>query len=340
MIYGHGDDIYNFSAPVKYNFSTNVRQDIDLTPLYDFLKSQVQLISSYPEPLGESLSEVIADYHNIEPENVLITNGTTEAIYLIAQLYSGETSAICAPTFSEYESACTIYEHHLRYTCREKFTNVHLTGAKLIWLCNPNNPTGEVFPRQNLEKIIGGNPNSYFIIDEAYSDFTAEDISLLNKINLFPNLIILKSLTKTYRVPGLRLGFIAADKTVINSLKKIKQPWSVNSLAIEAGKYIYGNMKRFSKPVLPLIQERKRLESILQSRFSFKIIPSETTFFTVEIPQGTSSGLKNYLVTEHGILIRDASNFRGLGERHIRLAALSKEADDALIQALEKRLCR
>ncbi len=340
MLYGHGDDIHNFTGLIKHNFSTNVRQDIDLSPVYDFLKANIELISSYPEPLGESLAATIAEHYRIEPGNILVTNGTTEAIYMVAQLYSGETSAICAPTFSEYESACSIYGHHLRYTCKERFINVHFTGTKLIWLCNPNNPTGEIFPRQSLEELISGNPDSYFIIDEAYSDFTAENPSLLDKINLFPNLIILKSLTKTYRIPGLRLGFVAADKTVINSLKKIKQPWSVNSLAIEAGKYIYSNIQLLTKPVLPLIQERKRLGLILQSRFSFKLIPSETTFFISEIPQGTANGLKNYLAMEHGILIRDASNFRGLGERHIRLAALSREADDALIRALEIWLCR
>jgi threonine-phosphate decarboxylase len=340
MIYGHGDDIFNFTTAIRYNFSTNIRQDIDLAPLYDFLRSNIHAVSSYPEPLGDSLAGVIANNYNIEPESVLITNGTAEAIYLLAQLFNGSKSAICIPTFSEYESACAIFGHSISFLSRYEFINGGLSGNNLIWLCNPNNPTGELIPQNTLNNLIFKNPDYYFIIDEAYSEFTAERASQFNNITRFRNLIILKSLTKAYGIPGLRLGFIAADKGIIRSLKNIKQPWSVNSLAIETGKFIYRNMSLFAKPILPLIKERMRLETVLQNRFSFKIIPSQTTFFTAELPHGTASGLKDLLVNKNGILIRDASNFRGLGKRHIRLAAVSQEADDMLIQALEGWLCR
>ena len=141
-------------------------------------------------------------------------------------------------------------------------------------------------------------------------------------------------MTKTYAIPGLRLGYILGDPGMIKRLQELKSPWSVNTLALEAGKYIFDYYQKLRLPLENLLQEKEFLVRELQKNPAIKVHASHTHFFLAETGKGTAAGLKQFLLEGYGILIRDASNFRGLGEKHFRLATLSHEKNQLLIKAL------
>ena len=152
MIEGHGDDIYRYDDLVKMNFSSNVYQHTDLTALKQHLKDSFDLISNYPEPQPRSLERLIALKEGISPEAVLVTNGATEAIYLIAQHFHGSASVIPQPTFNEYADACRQHGHIISYENNDEMTQ--LPRDRVYWVCNPNNPSGNVLMKGFMDYVV------------------------------------------------------------------------------------------------------------------------------------------------------------------------------------------
>ncbi|HEY0054653.1 MAG TPA: aminotransferase class I/II-fold pyridoxal phosphate-dependent enzyme [Pedobacter sp.] len=332
MLHGHGDDSYRFNREIVADFSTNVWYGGEPVGLKDHLFKRWEIINRYPEVIAESLTEKIAAQHNLNPNNILVNNGTTESIYLIAQLFQKSKTLIVVPSFSEYEDACSLYQHEISFINWNELNADYKFDSELFFICNPNNPTGAVF--YDFEKLIASNPTVTFVLDEAFIDFTLSITSAIKLINTYKNLIILHSLTKNFAIPGLRLGYIAADKIIIDKLKSYKFPWSVNSLALEAGHFIYDHFSSVQIPLKQLLADKRAFENGLQNA-PVSILDSETHFFTAESQKGTASDLKAFLIENFGILIRDASNFRGLNEKHFRIATLSPQKNQLLITALE-----
>lgn len=331
----HGDDGYRYNHEIIADFSTNTWYLGPDPELIRQLQEALGRIHKYPELQGESLTCQLADHHQLAADQILVTNGTAEAIFLIAQAYLGDSSRIITPTFSEYEHACQVYGHKLSF-CGSNFIAPKLnTPDGLFWMCNPNNPTGQVFKRDLLKKIIKDNPQTIFIVDEAYSDFCLEETSLVPDLPQFRNLIILKSLTKNHCLPGLRIGYLMAHQMLIKKIAQFRPPWSVNSLALTAGEQLI----KFPRIKPELLLEHHAIARAFQNELAaipgFEVQPSSTGFFLVKTPFRASE-LKETLVNEYGLLIRDASNFRTLSPHHIRLAALSRHKNELLIKALQE----
>lgn len=332
MIQGHGDDIHSCQTEIKINFSSNVYAKQDMSELDAFLSSNIHLIHSYPEPDAFSLAEVIANKYHITTNNIAITNGATEGIYLIAQAFREKSSTIIIPTFSEYEDACAMNKHKLNYSTSLSAIS---KDTDLVWLCNPNNPDGKAYDRDILSDFISHHPHILFIIDQSYVAFTEERFSLPSKTSIeHENLIILHSLTKCYAIPGLRLGYLTAHDSLIKKINTFRMPWSVNRLAIEAGKFlieenkIHFNLKEYLNETSLLVNGLKAIDGLT-------ILPTSTHFFLCRLASKKAADLKSYLIEKHGILIRDASNFRGLDEHYFRIATQSTEENNALIKALK-----
>ncbi len=332
MLHGHGDDGYLHKQKLVADFSTNVWYGGEPEGLKEYLFGKWPLINKYPEVLAESLSEKISEHYHVERTSVLVTSGTTESIYLIAHAFRNSTTSIVIPAFSEYEDACDMHSHQLKFLPWEQLSASTQIEADLFFICNPNNPTGAVF--NDLETLIANNPSTTFIVDEAFVDFTFSVKSAISLIGLFKNLVILRSLTKAYAIPGLRLGYIAAHTDIVEKLKQLKAPWTVNSMAIEAGKFIFDNYNIVQLPLEQLLAQKNDFVQKLQE-FPIKIQESHTHFFLAET-KGTAWELKQYLLDTFGILIRDASNFRGLSDRHFRLATLAPSQNQLLINALNE----
>lgn len=331
MIEGHGDDAYKYKA-IKINFSSNVYNHVDHSGLHQHLFQQMESIRTYPEPEPYSLEKVLAERFHLSSEEVCVTNGATEAIYLIAQTFRNQISAILMPTFSEYADACRLHGHKVVPIYN---LNRLPDRGRLIWLCNPNNPTGEVREKEVLTASIKQNPQRIFIMDQSYEFFTQKALLTAKEAAEFPNVILLHSMTKRFAVPGLRLGYITACKELLHEIRTQRMPWSVNQLAIEAGHYLLSS-SQYDIDISLLLREKERLVQSLLSIGGMEIWPSDTHYMLVQLRMGKAAALKEYLATEQGILIRDASNFEGLNEHFFRIATQTPEENDKLVESIKK----
>jgi threonine-phosphate decarboxylase len=288
-------------------------------------------IHSYPEPDACSLTRQIAVKNNIAPKNVCMTNGATEAIYLIAQAFRQSRTAILIPTFSEYEDACRIHQHQLSFYPDLESVPKEM---QLVWLCNPNNPTGKVWDKKTVEQSIRKHPDTVFVIDQSYESFTEKEVLSSEEAIAYKNVILVYSLTKQYMISGLRIGYLTADTALLKSVSSYRMPWSVNALAIEAGNFLLNH------PVETLnlsgyLAETKCLQKALSLIENLEVFPTDTHFFLCKWANGrTAFDLKNRLINRYGILIRDAANFRGLDDSYFRIATQSEEENNQLIKAI------
>lgn len=332
MIQGHGDDAHNYTREIKSNFSSNIFARQDISALEKHLCQHISIIHSYPEPDARSLQQLVATKHRVNPNNVLITNGATEAIYLVARAFFGCNSAVLAPTFSEYADGCFANNHTVDYIS-------HLSKisdeTELVWLCNPNNPDGKVIDTQELNQWMIKHNNKTFIVDRSYSFFTKKNTDLWKNADEIPtNLIEIHSLTKKYAVPGLRLGYIVAKAEIVEKIEKYKMPWSVNALAVEAGIFLL-QKREIPIDIDQYLSDTEWLKTELSQIEGLQIIPSDTHFFLCCLPNGKqASQLKTWLIENHGILIRDASNFFGLDERYFRIATQTMNENRELVKAI------
>lgn len=332
MVYGHGDEVFRYGDKVKINFSSNVYSQADYTELKEHLMQHFDVVGHYPEPDAHTLECLLAKKLGVKENTVMVTSGANEAIYLIAQLYKGWSSIIPQPTFSEYEDACRMFNHIISYDVKDEFDV--LPKDRIYWICNPNNPTGNVLVKGMLNHIVRNHPRYLYVIDQSYADYTlAPMLDPMEMTDVF-NLMLVHSLSKTFCIPGLRLGYIVASPIIIGRLKQIRQPWTINALAIEAGKYMLENNVQMIPDLRAYLQETMRLHANLSAIDGLKVMKTDTNFMLVSIINSTSMELKRWLMDNYGILIRDASNIRGLDSSYFRVTTQQPEENDLLVEAI------
>ena len=351
MIQGHGDDAYRFGRPIRANFSSNVYGHVDLEALKAHLRHRLDCIGRYPEPEPYSLEAALGELHGIDPAAVCVTNGATEAIYLIAHAFQGGRSTVLQPTFSEYADACRLYCHQVHSGARQ---NLFMPGTspgmkepaaspgsrttRLVWLCNPNNPTGDVVAKEQLMAAFEENRETIFVVDQSYGFFTQAPMLSPAEALAFPNVIQLHSMTKRYAMPGLRLGYMTANPHLLDRIRAVRMPWSVNALAIEAGLYLCQHPDTAPIDRSALLAETRRLRDGLNTIPGLTAEPTQTHFFLCRLAQARAADLKVWLADTQGILIRDAANFEGLDERCFRIATQTPEENDRLTTAVRQYL--
>lgn len=333
MIQGHGDDLYKYNK-VEINFSTNIFNHFNHSALFAYLAERLPRITSYPEPEPLTLERALAKRLDVEPENVIATNGATEAIYLIAQCFKDGDAHILQPTFAEYADACRLHGCKVK-TIASLGKDDGFKAGDTVWLCNPNNPTGKVTANEEVISVISANPEMVFIIDQSYSSYTTHKVLSAGEAVSLRNVLILNSMTKDFGIPGLRLGYVTGGRKLIDRLCSKRMPWSVNQIAIDAGLYLVDHSDDYRVDAAGLSLERERVAALI-SAMGIKTYPSDSNMLLCQLPRLSAAELKAHLVDEYGILIRDASNFEGLTERHFRIAVQTVGEDDKLIKALKK----
>ncbi len=332
MIEGHGDDIYRYGDLVKMNFSSNVYRQADLAPLLTHLSSHLSILGQSPEPQPWTLESLIAEQLGISPENVMVTNGATEAVYLIASLFRGYASIIPQPTYNEYADACRIYGHIISYEKNDELTQ--LPKDRVYWICNPNNPSGNVLMKGFVDYVVRRSLSNTFVVDQSFEAYTDEALLIPREVKDLPNLMVLHSIGKTYGVPGLRLGYITAHPTTIQKLRSMRHPWPIDALSLEAGKFLIAHGTPVSALMKEALEEADRLRTNLRHIEGIRVFETKTTYMLCEITEKKATDLKQYLLKEHGILIRDCSNFHGLSDYCFRVASQTPEENDALVAAV------
>ena len=337
MLRGHGDDGYAQPTEIKHDFSSNVCREALPEGLLEHLRQGLEGLSHYPEPASESLRATIARREGVTPASVLVTNGATEAIYLAAQAFPRRISYVLQPTFSEYADACRLYGHQLRSIRRLDEVG---EDASMVWLCNPNNPTGTVIPREALLELVVAHPKVIFVVDQSYEAFCREPLLTVGEVAGYGNLLLLHSMTKQYALPGLRLGYLTGAEQLVSKVERMLQPWSVNMLAQQAGMFVLEERfkrkkKRGAMFADEYLRETQRLWAAVAEIEGMEPLPTTTNFFLVRLERPCGSELKAWLA-ERGILIRDASNFEGLDGHYVRMAAQRPDENNLLIEKLRE----
>ncbi len=349
MLRGHGGEIYHLARKLGLNPSEIKDHSSNVSPLpppqglYDLLKAHLAEIENLPEVDSFTLREKLAQIYSLHQDQILPSSGTTEWIFGIPKILNPKRVIILGPTYSDYADAAKqlgirpifilAEEETLFSPPLEDLTN-RLQKKDLVFICNPNNPTGALIPPQKLQEIIFNFPDVFFIIDESYSDFVEERASLLDLGKPPENTIILRSFSKIYRIPGLRLGFAIASQKLSEFLWSLFLPWNVNRLAQVAGNWLLDQKDYIIKVREFVKDERKRILKILKD-LPLKIFPSRTHFFLLKFPHKVHS-LWKALLYQHHILTRDASNIYGLNPYFLRFALRSREENDYFCKALKE----
>lgn len=330
MTEGHGDDTYRYGR-IRANFSSNVYAHFNHAALYAHLATRLQTVNHYPEPVARRLEAELAAAMGLEERQVVVTNGATEAIYLVAQTMRRSRSAILQPAFAEYADACRLHEHRLAAFYRLEDLPAE---AEVAWICNPGNPTGAVLEREALLDVMERRRETLFVLDASYAPYTLKPLVEVAVAAEMPNVVMLHSMTKEYGIPGLRLGYLTACAALAERIGLQRQPWAVNTLAQEAGLFLLRHREDYVLPVEELLEERHRMAAALQQLGVVEVWPSDTHILLCRLRMGNAASLKEYLAERCGLLIRDAGNFEGLDERFFRIAVQSVDEDDALLRGI------
>ena len=298
----------------------------------------------YPEIESVALTVRLAALHDIAPAQVIVGNGSTELIYAIARACRPVRVAIAEPTFTEYLRASLLVgaasEHWLAEGSHFDLEPFDPGMAELVWLCNPNNPTGQLWPAALLQDWIRRQRRTLFVIDEAFLPFLEKEgeHSLVAETSASPNLIVLRSMTKVYTVPGLRLGYAVMNATLAQAIRTQLAPWSVSNLAQAAGLAALDDSRFLEMTRAWFKAERKAFDRILASLAPhLEVIPSQANFSLLRLPNGSSGGLVQALA-EKGIAVREASNFVGLSAGYLRVAVRLATDNERLIGEMRKAL--
>ncbi len=325
------------------DFSANINPLGLPVRLKKLIKENLSEILHYPDPECKLLKKKISQYLNLNPKEIIIENGSTPLIYLFIQAFALQRALILVPTFSEYERAIRIQGAKIRFFLLKEKDNFRfelrkfvkfMDGVDSLFLCNPNNPIGSIIPQEELMEIVklSKRRNIFLFLDEAFIDYQEKE-SLKKAIG--KNLFILRSFTKFFAIPGLRLGYGIGNKRLIQRLDKIRVPWSVNSLAQIAGGFLLDDGEFIKKSRKFMEKERFFLFNELAKIPGLKPFPSTTNFILIKIKSLSASHLQRELLKK-GILIRDCSNIRGLDNSFIRVAVKNRKENLKLLEALRK----
>ena len=340
----HGGNIEEVEKKYRrkiIDFSANINP-LGLPPaIKKAICKNLDKILHYPDFKAEKVTQKIAKYWQIDKKNILLGNGSVEFIYLIASAYRPKTVLIPTPTFSEYERAAKSIGSKIQFLKLKEEENFKLDisdfdNSDILFLCNPNNPTGNLILTESrtIERMV----NELLVVDEAFMDFLPQQkkFTLIYRAVKNKKIAALRSFTKFFALPGLRMGYIVAHKDVINKLRQHQPPWSTNSLAQAAAEVILSEGKYINKTYKFIEKERKFLSGQLTRIEGLKPYPTVTNFLLIKIEKSrlTSKSLRNALIKK-GLLIRDCANFRSLNDKYIRVAVRSHEENLKLLTAIK-----
>lgn len=326
----HPEDVLDFSSNINpYGPSPSVRTAI-----------QAADVRTYPDRDSVELKRSIAAIYNIPIDNILIGNGASELIWLLcfAFIQPGEPVLVFMPTFGEYARCASLMgamiesieappENHFIWPLDKIEKTIELINPRLIFICNPNNPTGTGIDYDELLALVKDHPNTKFIIDEAYIEFTTRIKSLIG--NELKNLIVLRSLTKYYALAGLRLGFIYGDPEIIQKTTNVRPSWNINAAAQAAGVAAIKSHDELMNSLSLLAEsEQYLIENLNQNGYATH--QSNTHFFLTKV--GSGAKFRYRLLTEHRIQVRDCASF-GLPE-YVRISTQLPQDNRRLIDAI------
>ncbi len=358
MINGHGGNIYELARtqgcdPTDItDMSSNVNPCGTLPGIKAHLAQRIAAIESLPEVDAGTITGLFARHYGVGPENVTPGNGSTQLLYALPRALGTRKALIVGPTYADYASACRqqgITPDFLIAAEADGFRPdlerlASLAGRyDTVFICNPNNPTGVMSSPFSLSGLFTACPDTVFCVDESYLPFAdkSEQTSLHHYGDL-PNVVRMTSLSKIFKIPGLRIGFAIARAELIARLKNFAMPWSVNSLACDAVAYIFQNSARADRFIGKtrefLTREREAIATRFKDSPYIHWFPSCTSFMLGRLKgPHTAAGVWRALA-DRQILIRNCSNFLGLSDSYLRVSLKNSEANQRFRDILSEFL--
>lgn len=349
MLKGHGGNVRE--AALRLGLSPDAITDFsasvcsfpgDGPRVAEWTAEALKAAARYPDPEYWELREAIARRHNLRPDRVIAGNGSTELLYLIPRAIRSKRAVVVSPSYADYADAPRLAGAEVTRFFLSPDNGFALDPSALsaglgdeavtVYLGNPNNPTGNAFPRHLLRELCARHKRALFVVDESFADFSP-DTSLLPDVP--DNAIVVKSLTKFYGIPGIRLGFCAASPENIDRLTAHKEPWTVNCVAERIGVRLMERGLDDAARLAEVEGERAFLFEDLSRIPGISLCPSAANFFLVRINAASlnAPALRERLL-QKSLLVRDCSNFAGLDGQWIRIAVRGRDDNRRLVEAL------
>lgn len=300
----------------------------------------------YPDPACTKFVNAIADRYDAQPDEVIVGNGSTEILHLIPRALGLNRAVIAIPCYSDYLSSAAhggmqiqtvVLEESTGFTLDLQELEAKLHGNELVYLCNPNNPTGALCDAKLLRNAAARKPSTLFLVDEAFGDFVDGMDSLT--VSRPENVIVLLSLTKVYSIPGLRLGCAIADPSIVRKVRRAQPPWSVNTIAQAVGEAALRDTDYVERSRRLVTEQRLSLEAELKTIPGLTVYPGTANFLLARIDHREyDARLLAQRLLRDGIAIRVCDNFQGLDERFFRVAVRTAEENRRLCGALKNAL--
>lgn len=353
----HGGNIYQAArqlgipAEKIMDFSANINP-LGFSPRVNKIFSTVNTaILNYPDQDAGDFINALEAYHGLPAKYFIAGNGSTELIYMLPHIMRPKSVLIVTPAFTEYEHSyertkgVVFYSQTLasqHFAVREKNICDELRrGYSAVYICNPANPTGMLTPPGVMKKIIGTarDNGTNIILDETFMDFT-EEHSMKLQVKTFDNLFILRSMTKFFALPGLRIGYIIAHRKNIEKIREMQEPWSVNAVAQRAAVASLQDAAYIEKTRAYINAARQELIGELKKIHCLTVFNSFSNFLLIRLnePRPIPGKTLYELLIKKGILIRTCEDFQGLGEAFFRIAVKKRNENKKLVTELKKIL--
>ena len=355
----HGGEVWEIAKETGLGVKDLVDFSSSINPLgpspraLEAIRNSFEQIPLYPDSNSTALRETIAcHFSGINKSNVVVGNGSTELIYLFAQVFlkKGDIAVVPAPTFGEYANAAARSGSKVKQVKMSRDFQIEpnvfkrkMEGSKVVFLCNPNNPTSMLIPHEAVVEILEEALKEDIVVflDEDFIELVDNENqnSFVNTIDKYPNLFILRTFTKFYGLTGLRVGYGIADEETIEVFSRVKMPWNVNSLAQTAAIAALADEEHSRKTMEVVRSERKFLSDELAHIKGFRVFPAHSNFIFLDIRESgcTAARLREKMV-KYGILVRDCSSFAGLDAYYVRVAVRTRQENERLLEAFRKVL--
>ncbi len=350
----HGGNVYKVAQkqriPVEriMDFSASINPLGPPAAVLRTIRSALKQIAHYPDPDCWQLRQELTQQIGVDPDMILVGNGSTELIHLLPRALTIKAALIIGPTFEEYARALTNAGSSVQYVHarrEERFRpplndvlrqfSAKQSKFDAVFLCNPNNPTGQVMSRLALRELaeVVERQQGWLIIDEAFIDYCQEQ-SVVSLVSEHPRMMVLRSLTKFYAMPGLRIGYLVGASKVVDRLKDRQPPWSVNSLAQEVSRAVLHDQAYATQSRIFMKSERSRFVRGLRSLSGLRVYSSAANFVLIELPASICAGEMTDRLASGRLLVRDCSTLPGLTTQMIRVAIRTVKENRRLIAAL------
>lgn len=341
----HGGDVMGYqeefgSRPL--DFSANINPLGLPAGVAQAVCDSLARADEYPDPLCRTLCRAIAKAEGVLPNQVLCGNGAADLIFRLVLAKKPQRALITAPTFAEYEQALALVDCHVEHHTLRMEENFDLTprifgdleGKDIVFLCNPNNPTGRLIPPDMLERVVAAchRQGTLVVVDECFNSFLDDPVgnTLKPLLRRHPNLVLLKAFTKFYAMAGLRLGYaLCADHDLLKQAAQSGQPWGVSTVAQAAGIAALRETEYAAKSRQLIVTERRWLWNALEEQGQRVVGGSANYLFFCTDVLSLAEKMRR-----KGVLIRCCGNYKGLDDRWHRVAVRTREENKKLIDTL------